>query len=142
MIPAEAPASTVSANDFPLAECAGGDRQPRHRSDRRQRFAPEPQGGDAQEIELSVSARRELRGRVTFEREGELVTGKPGAIVGHQNTRQSAAVRLNIDLRCAGVDGVFDQLLDRASRTLHDFAGGNPIDQVRRQAAYRHRRRI
>jgi hypothetical protein len=62
------------------------------------------------------------------------------AIVGHQDTGQSTAVGLHLDPQRAGVEGVFDQFLDRAGRPLHHLAGGDAVDGFRRQTTDRHDR--
>ena len=40
------------------------------------------------------------------------------------------------DPRRAGVDRVFDQLLQRAGRSFHHFTGGDAVDEMLGQAAY------
>ena len=48
----------------------------------------------------------------------------------------------DVDAPRAGVDRVLDQLLDRRSRPLDHFAGGDAVDQQRIEAANRHGKQI
>ncbi len=72
--------------------------------------------------------------------QGELVRRQTLAIVGHQDARQTAAVRLHFDAERAGVQRILDQFLDRAGRPLHHLAGGDAVDGFGRQATDRHGR--
>ena len=74
---------------------------------------------------------------MALDRQGQFVGDKTVAVVGHQDAGQAAAVGLDLDMAAAGVQGVFDQLLDRARRALHHLAGGDAVDEFWRQAADR-----
>ncbi len=56
--------------------------------------------------------------------------------------RLAAVAQAHLDPRGAGVDRVFDQFLDRRRRALDDLAGGDAVDQDRRQQTDRHRRNL
>ena len=53
--------------------------------------------------------------------------------------RTACAMRLDLDPRGPGVQGVLDQLLDGAGRALDHLAGGDAVDGLGGQAADRHR---
>ena len=59
--------------------------------------------------------------------EGGLDLGRldAAAVVGHLNEIATAAADVNGDCRCAGVDAVLDQFLDRRKRPLDHLAGGD-----------------
>jgi hypothetical protein len=102
---------------------AGGDGETRHRTDRRQRLAAEPKGADLQQV-VAV----ELGGGVALDREIEIGTSHPVAVVGDADEPASAAVGCDIDPAGAGVERVLDQFFDHAGRPLDHFAGGDAVD--------------
>ncbi len=116
---------------FGLALGARRDRQARHRADRRQGFAAEAQGGDAQQVEGAILARRQLGGGVALDGQGQLVTRHARAIVGHQDSAQAAAIGLDLEPHRAGVESVLDQLLHGARRALDHLTGGDAVTQAR-----------
>src|SRR5690606_41997616 len=50
------------------------------------------------------------------------------AVIGDADAPSPAAIRRNVDMRRACIDGVLDELLHNAGRPLDDLAGGNPVD--------------
>ncbi len=75
---------------------------------------------------------------MALDRQRQLVGAEPDAVVGDQDARKPAAVGLDLDPPRAGVDGVLDQLLDRARRPLDHLSGGDAADQLGRKATDRH----
>ena len=97
----------------------------RHRADRGQRLAAEPQRADLQQV-LVV----ELGGGVAIHREREIGRGHAAAVVGDADPTPSAAIGEDVDPAGAGVDGVLDQFLDHAGGALDHFAGGDAVDDL------------
>jgi hypothetical protein len=64
----------------------------------------------------------------------------PLAVVGDANEPPPAAIGEHIDPVGAGVERVLDEFLHHARRTLHHFAGGNPVDNGLGKLADRHAR--
>ncbi len=62
--------------------------------------------------------------------DGDSQIGLPHAfaIVAHGNESPPPSIGENVNTRGAGVECVFDQLLDDARRTLDHLAGGDAID--------------
>ena len=99
------------------------DPQPAHRAQRRQRLAPEAQRADVLQI-----PGRELRGGVALHAERQIRLVHAAAVVAHAQKRQPAILRDHLDGGGASVDGVLNQLLDRARGPLDHLAGGDPVD--------------
>ena len=117
---------------------ARGDLEARHRRDRRQRFTAKAERDDRAEI----VGGRNLAGRMTRQRELQLGGGNSAAIVAHAREPHAARLDLDFDAVRAGIETVFDQLLDDGSRPLDDFAGGDLIDEVVVEDADRHGRAV
>ncbi len=98
------------------------DGEPGDRTDRRQCFAAKAERADVENVIA------ELAGAVARDGERQFVGGHAASIVDHPQQRQSAAGRRDLDARRAGVDGILDQFLDHGGRPLHDFAGGDSVD--------------
>ena len=77
-----------------------------------------------------------FRRGVAFERQRDVVARHAAAVVGHVDAVDAAARQHDRDPRCACINRVFDQFLERRRRSLYDFACGNAVDEMRRQAAY------
>ncbi len=114
-----------------LAGRARREREARHRGDRRQRLAAKAERGDRFEI---VDG-RELRRRVTRDRERELLALDAAAVVGDADALDAAAGEIDVDLRRARIERVLEQLLQRRGRPLDDLAGGDLVDEVIGQRA-------
>ena len=89
----------------------------------------------AMAVEIAVG---NLRGRVALDRKREIVGVHAGAVVGDADQRAPARFDRDVDAPRAGVERVLDQLLDRRSRPLDHFAGGDAVDQQRIEAADGH----
>src|SRR5690606_17134897 len=93
--------------------------------------------GDVEEIFIA-----ELGGRVAFDREPEIAHIHSSAVVRDANERETAAGRDDLNLACAGIDGVLDEFLDDARWTLDDLAGRDAVDRLRCELADGHVRRL
>ena len=67
-----------------------------------------------------------------------VVTNHSFAVVGNFQQPSPAGFDLDRDARRAGVDCVFDQLLERRRGPLDHLAGGDAVDQLLGQATDRH----
>ena len=97
-----------------------------HGADARQRLAAKAHGADAEEVFIAY----ELAGGVGGQGQGELGGGNARTVVDDAEEGAAAVFDLDGDVGCAGVEGVFDQLLDDGSGALDDLTGGDAIDQV------------
>ena len=102
-----------------------GDAELRHRADRGQGLAAEPERANAQQI-LVV----ELGGGVAVDGERKVAIGHAAAVVGDADPPPAAAIGENVDAAGAGIDGVFDQFLDHARGTFDHLAGGDAVDDL------------
>ncbi len=66
-----------------------------------------------QQVPGAVGLRFQLRSGVALDGQFEVGSGHAAAVILDQDARQSALFRSDVDLARAGVDGVFDQFLDR-----------------------------
>jgi len=98
-------------------------RQLRHRADRRQRLAAEPEGADVEEIVVV-----EFGGGVALHRQHQVVAAHAAAVVGHRDAPPTAALGDHVDAGGTGVESVLHQLLHDAGGTLDDLAGGDAVD--------------
>ena len=73
---------------------------------------------------------------MALEREAHLVRRHPAAVVGDLDQLEPAGVKPDGDLVRAGVERILDQFLERARRPLDHLAGGDAIDELRRQPSY------
>ena len=101
---------------------AADDLQPGDRADRGQGLAAEAERAD---VEQGFG---EFRGAVPADGERQILRAHAAAIVRHAQQGLAATGRGDLDPRRAGVDGVLDQLLGGAGRTLDHLAGGDLID--------------
>ena len=113
-----------------LASRARPQRQVRDRGNRRQRFAAKPQRRDCRQI----AARPDLAGRVPLQRQLGVIRRHPLAVVFDAHQALAAKLDGHRDASGAGVDGVFDQLLDDRRRALDDLAGGDLVGELDREA--------
>ncbi len=105
---------------------ARGEREARHRGDRRQRLAAKAQRGDR----LEVVRGRELRGRVPLDREQQVLADDALAVVGDADAADAAALEVDVDLCGTRVERVLQQFLQRRRRAFDDLARGDLVDQV------------
>ena len=111
------------------------DRQPRHRSDRRQRLAPETHRADIQQVDMPVIVGGQLRRRMPLDRHRQLVHRHAIAVILDHQPDQTAALDPNPDGARASIQRVLDQLLGGRSRALNHFARSDAVHRVRRQPA-------
>jgi hypothetical protein len=108
-----------------LAFRARCEREARHGGDRRERLPAKAQRRDR----FKISDRGDLRRRMPRDRERQILALDARAVVGHPQPLDAAARDVDVDLRRAGIETVLEQLLQRRSRPLDDFAGSDLIDQ-------------
>ncbi len=106
---------------------ARGQGQACHGADRSQRFAAKPQAHDP----LEVFQVANLAGRVACQRQRQIVRRDAAAIVTHFQQFDAGLLDVDIDAPRAGIEAVFQQLLDHRSRTLDNFARRNLVGQTR-----------
>jgi hypothetical protein len=112
------------------------DREPRDARDRGQRFAAKTERFDRFDGAIHQQAFGQLGGGVALQRKGDVVGSHPAAVVGHLDRRQPAFAQRHGDARGTRVDGVFDQLLERAGRSFDHFTGSDAVDQMLGKAPY------
>ena len=105
---------------LPLAR---GHGQAADTRDARQRLTPKAHGGNGAQVLGPLNFAR----RVSLQAEQRVIPAHAKPIVRHAD--QTPAPRLNLhgDACGLGIQGILDQLLDHAGRTLHHFAGGNLV---------------
>jgi len=124
-------AQHLAAGDFDaraggLFGRAGFQQQPRDRGDGRQRFAAESEGRDGEQI-FDVA---QFAGGVALEGQQRVVAQHAAAIVGDADEAPAAGFHLHADLGGAGVQAIFEQLLDHRGRPLDHFSGGDFIGDL------------
>ncbi len=75
----------------------------------------------------------QLGGGVARDGERQFVPRHATAIVDHLDERAAAFGNAHLDTPGAGIDGVFDQFLNRRSGAFDDFPGGDAVDHAVRQ---------
>jgi hypothetical protein len=116
-----------------LAGVAGRDAELPHRADRGQGLAAEAERGDLHQV-VAVK----LGGGMALDRKLEVGAAHAGAVVGDTDQPAAAAVGRDLDAGRAGIERVFDQLLDHAGRAFDHLAGGDAVDGGFGQAADGH----
>src|SRR5690606_27608131 len=106
----------------------------RYRRDARQRLAAEPHRDER----LEIVERRDLARRVPGQRERQLVRLDARAVVAHADQPGAAVLDLDVDTPCAGVERVLDELLHDGRGPLDHLAGGDLIDELRREDTNAH----
>ena len=91
-----------------------------------QSFPPETHGGNSGQV-LSIA---QLGGGVAQKRRPGVFGGHAAAVIGDPQEGHTAVANLQSDLGCAGIDGVFQQLLGNTGRALYHFAGGDQVGNV------------
>ena len=106
--------------------------------DRGQRFSPETEGGDREQVLLPGDFAR----GVADQGQGGVGPAHPTTVVPDAKERLSAGDEVDGDRRRPGVQGVFDKFLDDGYRPLDDFAGGDfPGERLRQDGDAVHGRR-
>ena len=106
-------------------------RHPRDARDRGQRLAAKTERAD-----VFDSLVGKLRSGVPLERERHVFGRHAAAVVGYLDKVGSPAHQAHSDAGGAGVDRIFDQLLQRAGGPFDHFTGSDTIDEMFGQAAY------
>ena len=107
--------------------CAAENVQPGDGGDGGQRLAAEAQRADGGKVFRCA----QLAGGVAQKRGGQLVRRDAAAVVADAKIRHAAVLDLHGHGGGAGVDRVFQKLLDHAGRTLHHFTGGDQVRNMR-----------
>src|SRR5262249_43378190 len=76
---------------------------------------------------------RQLAGGVAGQGQRQVVRLDAAAVIDHPDEVEAAVADLGVDACGAGVDGVLQQLLEDAGRSLDDLAGGDLADEHGRQ---------
>src|SRR5690606_20577683 len=105
------------------------DRRPADRADRRERLAAEAEARDV----VEVAQLGQLARRMADEGELEVLRLEARAVVGDPDRLAAAVLDLDDDARRTGVQAVLDELLDDRERPLDHLAGGDLVDDLRRQ---------
>jgi hypothetical protein len=71
-----------------------------------------------------------------LEREAHFVRRHAEPVIRHLDQLEPAGVEADADLSRAGVERIFNEFLKRARRPLDHLAGGDAIDELRRQPSY------
>ena len=99
------------------------------RCNRRQRFPPESQRSDP----VEVNGRLHLTGRMPQKGSRRILSTHPAAIVGDPQIAHAAILNFNRDIAGAGVNRVFNQLLDDRGRTLDHLTRCDQLRHLPRQ---------
>ena len=102
-----------------------GQGEPADRGDRRQGFAAEAERGHR----FQIVERTDLARRVPRHRQRQFFGRNAAAVVANADQAHPAFFQIDVDTPGAGVERVFDQLLDHRCRPLYDLAGGDLVDQ-------------
>lgn len=73
---------------------------------------------------------------MSFDRQFEIFAPHARTVVGDPDQRRAAVDGYDFDAGGAGIDGIFDQFLDDACRTLDYLSRGNAVDGLGAQLAY------
>ena len=122
------PTTSSSAPLVGVGRAAAKD-EPADFGDRRQRFAAEAERADAEQI-VGLA---DLAGGMAGHGERQLVGRDAAAVVGDADQLAAPLLHRDVDPRRAGVDRVLQQLLDDARRPLDHLAGGDLVDDARRE---------
>ncbi|MNL13100.1 hypothetical protein D3C87_1339920 [compost metagenome] len=105
----------------------GGQGQARDGADRCQGLAAKPQAHDLFEV-FQVA---DLAGGVSRQGQRQVIGRNAAAIVAHPQQLDAAQLHIDVDALGAGVEAVFQQLLDHRRRAFNHFTGGNLVRQTR-----------
>ncbi len=107
-----------------------GHRKVRHGTDTGQRLAAKTKAPHL----LQLLQGADLARGVTVQRERQIFSTDTQAIVADANQLCAGGLDVNIHSGGAGIETVFQQLLDHRCRALDDLAGGNLIGEARGKA--------
>ena len=102
---------------------AGEQLYPRHAGNGSQCFTPEAQCVDA----VQVIRLFNFAGGVADESRWDILSINTGAVIADLDQLYAAGLDAYGDLRCTGVDGVFQKLLDHRCGALHHLTGGDQL---------------
>ena len=102
--------------------------EPRHTRDRRERLAAKAQRADGGK----VFRRAQLARRVAQKSRRQLARRDAAAVVADAKIGHAAVFHLHRHALRAGVNGVFQQLLDNARGALDHLARGDEVGDMRR----------
>ncbi|MNI23721.1 hypothetical protein D3C73_773170 [compost metagenome] len=106
---------------------AGSQGQARHGADRRQCFTTKAQAHDL----FKVFQIADLAGGVSRQGQRQVIGRNAAAIVAHPQQLDAAQLHIDVDALGAGVEAVFQQLLDHRSRAFNHLTGSNLVRQTR-----------
>ena len=110
---------------------AGCQAKARDAGNARQGLTAEAKAADGGEVLLGAN----LACCMPFDAKQGILAPHAAAVVGDSNQSRSAALHLDGDLRCTGIETVLDQLTDHGGRTLDHLAGGHLAGQSIRKNA-------
>ena len=102
---------------------AGKQLYPRYAGNGSQCLAPETQRVDAVQVVRFFN----FAGGVADEGRRDILGINAGAVIADLDQLYAAGLDADGDLRCTGVDGVFQKLLDHRCRALHHLTGGDQL---------------
>ena len=102
---------------------AGEQLYPRYAGNGSQCLTPEPQRMDA----VQVIRLFNFAGGVADESRWDILGINTGAVIADLDQLYAAGFNADGDLRCTGIDGVFQQFLDHRCRALHHLTGGDQL---------------
>ena len=126
---AQRPAAHLDFRPAGAFRRAAPQHQPAHFGDRGQRLAAEAERADAEQV---VGLSDFARG-VAGQGQRQLLGRDAAAVIDDPHHFQSALAHRNVDARGTRVDGILHQFLDHAGRPFDDLAGGDFVDQGRRE---------
>src|SRR6266511_3412446 len=94
------------------------------------RSTPAPRRGTRVSRSPPDPAYGELRRRVARYRKMQVFALDAVAVVGDADALDAAAGEIDVDLGCACIERILEQLLQRGGGTLDDLAGGDLVDQL------------
>jgi hypothetical protein len=79
---------------------------------------------------------------VAREGQGQFVAGDPRSVIAHPDQLTAALLNLDLDTARAGVEAILNELLYNRGGPLHHLSVGDLIDELYRQSANRHGKRV
>jgi hypothetical protein len=116
-----------------LFKGAGEDVHAADAGDAGQGFAAKAQRRDARQVGVGG----DFGGRVPLQGVEGVRAGHADAVIAHANQPPAAHLRFDFDARCARVNRVLDEFLQRGGGAFHHLACGDAVDQLLVQRAYR-----
>ena len=118
---------------------ARGETKARHAGDAGHSLAAKAESHDGGEVVLCADLAR----RVAFQAQHRVLAIHAAAVIDDFEHRHAAALRVDLDVRGAGIEAVFHQLAHDGRRPLHDLARGDLAGQrVGEDADFRHGKKV